>query len=99
MCAVGCLIKPEHYREDFEHQGIDEYPIQRAVEASVGLKFFPPLGVNDPAYVLLSSWQSYHDEEYQFYIDGTEYYGRPARSPAEIHELVIDPATANEVRP
>jgi hypothetical protein len=99
MCAVGCLIKPEHYSEDFEHQGIDSYPIQEAVEKSVGLQFNPSRGNDDPAYVLLSSWQAYHDEEYQFYIEGTEYFGNPARSPGKIHELLNDPATIDEVRP
>ena len=100
MCAVGCLIKPEYYDEDFEGQGIDEYPIQDAVAASVGLEFNRELGCDDPAYVLLSSWQAYHDEEYSDFVGGgITYFGQPARSPAEFHELVINPETLETVCP
>lgn len=100
MCAVGCLIKPEHYNKDFEGLGIDEIIVQNAVHASTGLEFtnreFPG---KDPVYILLSSWQQYHDEEYQDYVAGVEHFGQPARSPAKFHELVTDPETLGTVRP
>lgn len=36
MCAVGCLIKDEHYRPDLEGISVDSVSVMVAVEASLG---------------------------------------------------------------
>lgn len=89
MCAVGCLIKPEHYLEKFEGKGIDELAVQSAVEESVGFKF------DRDGFNMLSNWQNYHDGEYAYYTSGESYWGRFARSPAKFHEILIASSDLN----
>lgn len=83
MCAVGCLLKPEHYNQEFEGFGIDHVGLNEAIGASLGVNI--SLIDHDPLNVLLGDWQCYHDHEYQEHIDG-----RPnSRSPAEMHDELI----------
>lgn len=84
MCAVGCLIKPEHYKEDFEGRGVSDADIIEAVTNSVGL-VVDRNADDDLAFGLLSGWQAYHDEEYDSFVDGAA----DARSPAVYHDYMV----------
>lgn len=83
MCAVGCLLKPEHYNPEFEGCGIDHVGLAHAVSDSLGVEL--SLMGDDPLHELLSEWQGYHDWEYAEHLNGAA----NSQSPAEIHDKLI----------
>lgn len=69
MCAVGCLIKDEHYTDKIEESGVYDKGVRDVVGESLGVDI--PIG--SPLYVILDEWQQYHDEDYGFFaVDPTE---------------------------
>jgi hypothetical protein len=52
QCAVGCLIEPEHYSAELEHQACDTQPVLEALHMSLG---------HSPPMLLLMSLQRIHD--------------------------------------
>lgn len=98
MCAVGCLIKDEHYHASFEGKGIYDKVIRKAIEASIGLHVeYRQLGSDTPVYNLLFNWQCYHDDEYLAHVEDRSYYGKKAQTPAEYHDRLISTPDFNSV--
>lgn len=57
MCAVGCIIKDEHYSEDLEKKSFDHKLVTDAVRKSIGR--LSGLKVN-----ILNELQTLHDGEF-----------------------------------
>jgi hypothetical protein len=80
MCAVGCLIKPEHYSKSLEGECAEQGDVVFAVEQSLGIK------LDERLIDLTSEWQQYHDDEfnglaYHKWVDGDE-----AHHPSKFHD-------------
>lgn len=80
MCAVGCLIKDEHYKLTFEGLSVGSKSVLDALRKS-GLNFVQ----FDDIYEMLSRWQAYHDDSYRDWLGGSA----EARSPTEMHNHII----------
>jgi hypothetical protein len=79
MCAVGCLIKDEHYKMTLENLGSRDEKVHNAVEQSLG---FP---VTQEITKLLGDWQYYHDRtDYEFWASGSG-----TLSPAVYHDKLM----------
>ena len=58
-CAVGCLIKPEFYSDEFEKRGITDFRVSEAVGKSLGT-----IPLASGTCSLLFSLQEIHDGFY-----------------------------------
>lgn len=57
MCAVGALIKDEHYSINLEGDNINSISVRKAVSDSLGVE----AKHGSPLYSMLVDWQCYHD--------------------------------------